>query len=140
MSRTFKIVNGDCVYDQSGRPTTISDKPKLSQDLAEMLAIETQPNGFGAGIVSLIGTEDGGLHDGLDANMEFAIRDKLEVATNRFIAIQRQNLKNRPTTEQLKGLDFLQVQVSATDPSLFGWQASFSTVDGKFLTKKGTIG
>lgn len=56
MTTTFKIKNGDVVRDESsGRPITISGAEKLSQDLKEAAGILIQPNGFGFGLVSVLG-------------------------------------------------------------------------------------
>jgi hypothetical protein len=139
MSTTFLIQNGDAVYDVSGRPQTIADNQKVRQDIAEFLSVEVQPSGFGAGIVSLIDTDSGGLSDGANANIDFAIRDYITSGTTRFIGLQRKNLKNRPTNEQISGLDFCTATQSATDPTLYIWQAAFSTLDGAFITKTGSF-
>jgi len=139
MSSTFLVQNNDAVYDVSGRPKTIVDHAKVRQDIAEMLSIETQPSGFGSGIISLLGKVDGALSDGVNSNIDFSIRDKIESATTRFIGLQRKNLKNRPFTEQISGLDFFDVRQSSTDPTLYIWKAAFSTVDGNFINRSGSF-
>lgn len=57
MTTTFKIVDGDVVLDRrSGRPVLLADKEKLRQDIGEALSVETQPSGFGAGLIEIVGS------------------------------------------------------------------------------------
>jgi hypothetical protein len=57
MTITLLIENGDFVLNDSvGRFKTASETTKARQTLREMLAIETQPNGFGASLDTFVGT------------------------------------------------------------------------------------
>lgn len=55
MAITLKITNGDVVENDDGQFATISGIDCTKQCIAESLMIETQPNGFGAGLTSLVG-------------------------------------------------------------------------------------
>ena len=57
MTWTFKLTpNGDVDHSRStGRPIKLTDKPKLLQDLAIASSIETQPDGWGFGLKSVVG-------------------------------------------------------------------------------------
>jgi len=140
LSTTFLVTNGDVVINPSGRPTLIQDAQKVRQDLAEMILIETQPNGFGASLISIIGHESGDIHDGISANIEFLIRDRITDATSRFINLQRNNLTIRPLSEQLIGLNALEVAPSASSPTKYIWMAAWETALHKFVTHKGKVG
>jgi len=56
MSKTFQITNGDVLLDdRNGRPIEVEGRLKTRQDIGEMLSIETKYDGFGAGLIELIG-------------------------------------------------------------------------------------
>lgn len=64
MTTTFKMRDannnptGDWVLlSKTGRPDTVTGRAKLEQDIQEDLSIDTQPNGFGAGLDVLIGQD-----------------------------------------------------------------------------------
>ena len=57
MTMTFEIANGDVVLDiQNGQPKEVTGNIKTRQDLKEVLSIETKYDGFGAGLVDIVGT------------------------------------------------------------------------------------
>jgi hypothetical protein len=47
---TLKISNGDILLDDIGRPLIVENLDKLSQTVHEILSIDIQENGFGAGL------------------------------------------------------------------------------------------
>jgi hypothetical protein len=56
MTVTVRVVNGDVVLNRAtGRPELIQDRPKLRQDVRQMLSQRTSPDGFGTGLDELIG-------------------------------------------------------------------------------------
>ena len=57
MTMTFEIANGDVVLaPQNGQPKEVTGKIKTRQDLKEVLSIETKYDGFGAGLIDIVGT------------------------------------------------------------------------------------
>lgn len=138
MSKTFLIQNSDIVYSAGRQPQTISDGPKVRQDLLEMLSVNTMPDGFGAGIFQLLGNsyENAG---GEYQNIEYAIRDRLISGTNRFVSLQQQNVTNRPSTELLANIVNLQVSQSQDDPTQYFWRIDYQTYDGQNRTLQGRV-
>jgi len=139
MSATYLVGNGDVVINQSGNLTLVADDKKLRQDYGEMLSTEIQRDGFGAGIVGLLGKESGDLHDGLQSNIEFLVRERIEAGTNRFIALQRRSLQNRPLSEQVLRINFLDVIQAPTDPTMYSWTVAIETVNHRIQTLRGSF-
>lgn len=116
----------------------ISDNKKLRQDLAEMLSISVQPDGFGAGIVDIIG-QDFEFDDGLSSNVEFTLHDRLNSAAARFIVLQRQVVANKPITELISRVINIEAQQSDEDPTRYDWRIDFQTIDGQVKFLRGRI-
>lgn len=129
MSQTFKIQNGDCVLDQSGSVVMVADLPKLRQDLSELFSVSILDNGFGAGLVDLIGAVDG-FDDGYAANIEFTLRERLEAGLKRLMTLQRRSLQNMPPEETITGIGQLDVQRDPTNPTVYRWKATIKTLAG----------
>ena len=56
MTKTFQITDGDVLLDdRNGRPIEVEGRIKARQDIDEMLSIETKYDGFGAGLIELVG-------------------------------------------------------------------------------------
>ena len=56
MTKTFQITDGDVLLDdRNGRPIEVEGRIKTRQDIDEMLSIETKYDGFGAGLIELVG-------------------------------------------------------------------------------------
>jgi hypothetical protein len=137
VSKTFLVQNGDVVFG-GGQAQTISDGPKVRQDILEMLSVNTQPDGFGAGIFQLLGqsfTSDNGTYQ----NIEFSIRDRLISGTNRFIGLQRQNVTNRPTNELINQVVNVQVSQSQADPTTYFWRIDYQTYAGQTRNLQGRV-
>lgn len=138
MAKTFLILNSDVVNDTAGTPKTIEGKPKTRQDLGEMLAIETQSDGFGAGIASIIDKQS--FDDGMDTNLEFLIRERLSSAADRFIAMQRRSTSNRVPAEIVARVVNVDAGASDVDPRTYRWRIDFQTQDNLYSTLRGKIG
>lgn len=138
MAKTFLILNGDIAYDTAGSPKTVEGKTKTRQDLGEMLAIETQPDGFGAGIASIIDKQS--FDDGMDTNLEFLIRERLSDASQRFIELQRRSSSNRVPAEIVARVVNIDAGKSETDPRMYRWRIDFQTQDNLYSTLRGKIG
>jgi hypothetical protein len=138
MARTFLVKNGDAVADPGGRPKVVTGGPKAKQDLAEMLAVETQADGFGAGIVGLVGT-DAGLDDGMGMNIEFTLRSRIEDGFKRLVGVQQRTLGNRTPADTFARLVNLQASQDRVDPTLYRWRVDAQTVDGQVQTLKGVM-
>lgn len=132
------IVDGDVVLDTSGAARMIEGKPKLRQDLAEMLAIEVQSDGMGAGIASVVGQQD--FDDGLDTNTEFLIHDRLTSAAQRFIALQRQSMAAMTPAEVVLRVVSIDAARSSTDSRVYRWRIDFQTQDDAYSSVRGKIG
>jgi hypothetical protein len=138
MASTFLIADGDISYSAAGSPNMVDGKTKTRQDLGEMLAIDTQPDGFGAGIIRIIDLND--LDDGLNANLELRVRQRLSDAARRFIALQRGSTSNRVPSEIVARVVNLDVGQSQADPRTYRWRIDFQTQDGLYSTLRGKIG
>ena len=138
MSSTFLIQNGDAVVGANGQPQTVSGNAKANQDTKEMLSIKLQQSGFGAGIVDIVGS-DFQSDNGMGANIEYTIRDRLSSAVSRFIALQQSSMSNRTLDELIARILNLQVFRSNTDPTLFFWRVDLQTFNGETLTLSGKV-
>jgi hypothetical protein len=138
MAKTFLIVDGDVAYSTAGSPKTIEGKPKTRQDLGEMLAIEVQPDGFGAGIGSIIDQQS--FDDGMDTNLEFLIRERLSEAATRFIGLQRRSASNRIPAEIVARVVNIDAGRSDVDPRTYRWRIDFQTQDNQYSTLRGKLG
>jgi len=120
VTTTLLIQNGDWVRDGStGRPKTIADGDKLSQDLNEAFAIAVQPNGYGLGIDDIVGSVPA-------SPTAFALDVQLRIARgiSRLIGLQRQDRFNqRPLNERIVRIErfsahpYLVAGASTTDPT-----------------------
>jgi hypothetical protein len=138
VSETFLIVNGDVVM-ANGRPTMLSDgRKKVRQDLGEMLSINTQPDGMGAGIISLLGSAEQS-NSGSYQNIDFALRDRLTSGTNRFMSLQQKSITNRPTNELIQKIINLETSQSMDDPTTYFWRVDYQTFDGATQTLSGRV-
>ena len=138
MSKTFLVSNGDISYDTSGSPKTIVGKAKLRQDLGEMLAVETQADGFGAGIINLVAYQSN--DDGMDSNMPLLLNERLTEASSRFVRMQQQSLTNRTAQETIRNILYIDASVNPTDPTMYVWRIDYETVDGSVRTLNGRLG
>lgn len=127
MSNTFHISDGDVIISSNtGRPTLISDGKKLKQDLAEFFLIQVLPNGFGAGIDTMIGLVD--VSPEVFVSM---VNRQIREGFNAFLELQNADLRiPRPTNERLVAMTYLIVEKDKTDPTRFWFRANFSTEDG----------
>jgi hypothetical protein len=138
VSQTFLIQNNDVAYDVGGQARLVSGKAKVRQDLAEMLSIEVQPDGQGAGIVSLAGSDEG-LDDGVGSNLDFELRTRIEGGTRRLMASQRQSMANRTADEVLTRITNLEAAQSTADPRVYLWRLDVQTLSGQGATLRGRV-
>lgn len=99
---TFLIQNGDIVIGASGQPTMVNASAKLRQDVQENLSIETQRDGFGAGLDGLIGV----LGDEFSLRAEVARRVRASIGVmielqNRFHRAQRVTMERISRVKQI---------------------------------------
>lgn len=135
MATTFLIVDGDWVLDQStGRPMTVSGPDKTKQDFGELLAIEIQPGGFGAGLVSLVGEVP---ENPLDVS--FQVTSRITDAVNRWISLQRRQRAILTSKEVVTRLSFNQAKVDETTKTDVRFRATVSTKSGDEITRGGVI-
>lgn len=112
MTTTFQVAGGDVVMDaRTGRPKLLSGRVKLRQDVGEMLGVERLRDGFGAGLVELVGR----VSSPFALQAEVARRVREGVAAMQ--ALQRRfHWSERPDEERLLGLQQLVVGL-ARDPA-----------------------
>jgi hypothetical protein len=104
MSQTFRIVNGDWVISPAGTTELVSDLPKLGQDFSELLTINPMPNGFGAGLESVIGTV------GVPTTIAAALDSRIRSAIQRWQVLQQRQRAVRSLRERVAGIATLRVQ------------------------------
>jgi len=138
MTQTFQVSNGDWVLDKrTGRPVLISGRTKLRQDIRELLSIETQPNGFGAGLDGLIGQDVDPV--GFKTEVQRSIR-------NAVLAMQRlqdQFLASRRTaSERVAAISKLTVSAvnlgGGTTKTGYSFQLTVRPVAGEAIAVAGT--
>lgn len=138
MTQTFQVANGDWVIDRrTGRPTLISDRPKLRQDLHECLTVETQPNGFGAGLDGLIGQD-------IDpAGFRIDVQKSIRSAVVAMQRLQDQFLASkRNVEERIAGISALSVSGvnlgGGTARTGYAFRLAVRPVAGETITIAGT--
>lgn len=138
MTQTFQVSNGDWVLDKrTGRPTLISGRTKLRQDIRELLSIETQPNGFGAGLDDLIGQDVDPA--GFKTEVQRAIR-------NAVLAMQRLQdqflASRRAASERVAAISSLTVSAvnlgGGTTKTGYSFRLTVRPVAGEAVTVAGT--
>lgn len=137
MSNTLRIIDGDYVLNQSGQPHTLSGADKAVQDLAEMLSVDVTADGFGAGLPTLLGRDEG--TDPAAFSLEFMLRDAIEQGFARLVSLQRQSLTNRTPDELFARIANLQVMRQQGDPRVYRWRLDVLTVSGVAKSLKGRI-
>lgn len=137
MTATFKIQDGDVVVSSSsGRPSLVVDKPKLRQDVRQMLG---QRGGtIGVGLDDVVGIV-------ADA---FVIRADISRRIRRGVSViqtlqDRFHANQRSPEERISGIASLQVggtvqngQSSRTD---YAFRVSISSVAGTLTTMSGAV-
>jgi hypothetical protein len=135
MALSFFIKDGDWVLDESvGRPLTVSGLAKTRQDFGELLSIETQKNGFGANIVSLVGE----VPESPDS-VAFEVMRSISAAVERWIGLQQRQRIVLAKNETVSRLVFNQARVDETDPTSVMFRASIFTKSGDELARSGLI-
>lgn len=136
MAKTLQIRNGDIVENAlSGRPRLIEGSAKLRQDVGEMLAVDEQTDGFGAGIRQLIGT----INESEFGDVPLLLSRNIRRATERMVVLQQAQRAVRTDAETLSKLSLLKatpVQGSASD---YQFQAAFLSLDGDTIKRTGII-
>jgi|SRR5579872_922959 len=149
MSQTFLVQNGDVIQTPQGQVAILSSptatnginlpqNQKIRQDLSEGLSVEIQPDGFGAGIVNMVGSNFES-DDGSSSNIDFALRDRLTSFANRFIALQKRNVSNRPRNEIIAKVSNIETLQSQDDPTTYFWVIEFVTYDGQIQPLRGRV-
>jgi len=136
MAKTFLIKDGDWVVDQAtGRPIMIDGKSKTRQDLGEILSIEVQDNGWGAGILDLIGEVPDS-----PASVAFTVMERVRDAVNRWMGLQRRQRAALTSDEVIVDLSYNQAVVDVTDPTKVVFRVGVTTRTGAEIARGGTIG
>jgi len=135
MALSLFIKNGDWVVDDAtGRPLTISGLAKTRQDFSELLSIETQANGFGASIVSLVGS----VPDSPEM-VAFSVMERISAAVDRWIGIQRRIRAVLAKNETVARLAFNQARIDDSDPTTVIFRAAITTKAGEEIARGGSI-
>lgn len=136
MAKTFMVQNGDVVIDQAtGRPIMVTERDKTRQDLGELLAIEIQDNGFGAGIIGLVGDVPRNPYD-----LAFRIMSAVTSAVNRWIVLLREQRANRSDEEIVTRTSFNQAKVDEETRTKVNFRVDVETRAGPpGIVRTGTI-
>lgn len=137
MSKTYQIVNKDIAYGTSGGVLTVTGTEKARQDISESIGVATQADGFGFGIVDLVGTDDGPETNIM--GIEFLLRQRIQDGFQRLVQLQRGSLTNRTPDEIYTEITNLQVQRQRADVRVYRWSLDVQTISGKLKTLSGTI-
>jgi hypothetical protein len=130
MAQTFLIQNGDWVVSSaSGRPIVISGPEKTKQDIKEFFEIDIQPNGFGAGITSLVG-----MVAKTGSDMSGLIDRQITDGIAHFRSIQIADV-NTPRTadERIFGVTNIRASQDRSDPTKYTFGANVVTESGKTI-------
>jgi len=135
MSKTFLIQSGDIILSSStSRPIMITDRDKLSQDLAEATSISVQANGFGFGLDNLIGQ----LADPISLRTDLSrrIRDGVDAIKR----LQNQYVRTaRPDNERISRLVRVDVNQVASTKTTYVARFDVLTVSGDLLQQTGVL-
>lgn len=135
MAQTFLVKNGDVVLDRAnGRPAMISGLDKTVQDFNELLSIETQSNGFGANIITLVGFVP---ESPLDVS--FKIMERINVAVTRWIALQKKQRAVRTDDEIVTRLIANQALVDQSDQSRVTFRAGVLVRSQEEIIRSGRL-
>ena len=96
---TLQISNGDIIFNSINRPLMIDGIEKLTQTIGEILSIEKQSNGFGAGLMN--NTD----------NIQAAIYNSLNI----FSQLQNKSIYQRTIDERYNNVSKLLVANKDTD-------------------------
>lgn len=135
MAKTFLIVGGDWVIDQAtGRHIMIEEKPKTRQDFGELLSIETQRNGFGAGLVGLVGEVPEN-----PLALSLSIMERVGEAVARWIGLQRKQRNILSPEETVTRLVANQAKTEEQDKTRVIFRAAILTQSGDEIARGGVI-
>lgn len=135
MAETFKIVDGDWVVDEStGRFHMVSRREKTRQDLGEILSIEVQDNGWGAGVSAVVGEVPVS-----PAAATFAIMKRIRDAVARWMGLQSQMRAILEDDELVTRLTHNQASIDSSDPTQINFRAAVNTLSGDEISRGGSI-
>jgi hypothetical protein len=135
MAKTFLIVGGDVVTDKStGRNHMIEGAQKARQDFGELLSIEVQSNGFGGGLVTLVGSVPDS-----PTSMAFQVMQRITSAVNRWIGLQRLQRAILSDEEVVSRLTFNQARVDDDDQTQVVFRTAILTKAGEEIVRGGAL-
>lgn len=122
MTTTFLITRGDVTINRSsGQPRLIADAEKLPQDLRIALATEARADNVGVGLEDVINGQAASA-----SVVERQIQRRTRSAVQTMQDLQtRYNTNQRPRTERLVSLAYVQVTTVANDPTAYYFRAAF---------------
>lgn len=135
MSSTIKIENGDWAINKiNGRPLLVSDNKALEQNLSEFLSIDTQPNGFGAGLDQLIGLIPYG--DAIVANfIDSKIADGLTI----FVMLQQSEHRIIRSSVEMLSDKFRSITLQLPDQTSYYVKIWIQTLANTGITTQASI-
>lgn len=142
MTKTFKIVDGDVSFSSAtGRPFSVQDSAKLSQDLNENFLIEQQPTGVGAdldGMIALIGDSFS-----LRAELAKRVNGSIEALQELQDIIQRSSRSKAEKASRVVAINVMPVANPATgqvDATRYAFRVDIISESGERETITGTLG
>jgi len=130
MTTTFRMADGDILFDVNGRLETIDGVVKLSQDLAEVLLTEFDVDRDFGSELHLVETDP-------SFNIsEQQVSSFVADAVERVQALQRSN-ENTTREEEIASIDQIEVQRNKQTEILFG--VAVSTTSGNTVASQAAI-
>jgi len=136
MTTTFTIANGDIlINDATGRPHTVADNTKLSQDIKEVLSTEARRDNIGAGLEDVI---NGSASD--TYRVRSSITRRVDAAINNMQSLQnRIQAIHRPSSEMIAAVTQLQVAPLEGSSTDYTFRVVIRTRSGVQITQAGVI-
>jgi len=147
MATTFKIKNGDVVFNtSSGRPKTIGNeidgtdsakaKEKTGQDLQRCLSLAKVNNGTTADIISLVGTTP----DIGASTASLLLNRQIRAMFSNILTQQALRPFARPRSERMALIASLRVLQDKGDPTKFRFTLGVKTQAGLLVATTGSVG
>jgi len=132
MSKTLKIVNGDCVRSNSlDSYVMIEEKQKIEQDIKNILSTDIRKNGLGSGLNDAVGKDSKNTSNAYSFTpVMFDFQMLVRGGIEKLRRFQRKYLFSQRTAKELV-YDFSPVEFwpDLSDLRIIRWKVDITTVD-----------